>query len=101
MDDKARSLILGFTPTDPSSSFSSSRPPFSGKLPYKPHAHLLYISAHDSLLAHMHGLDSQLMKLEPSKDLRHHSSVAEPVYTRLSNAENQARLINPLKSRTT
>ena len=97
LDDKAKSIILGYTPIESSSRASSSstfssnrspfgKPPFGGKPPFKPQAHLHEISAYDFLLANMHDLDSQHVNTEPSEDLDDNHPVVDSIDTRLINA---------------
>ena len=79
MNEKAKSIIIGYTPTDQPSKASSSCGFFSNRSPFsKPEVHLHELSAYDYLLAHMHNLDPQEMKNEASEDLEVPSAVAEP-----------------------
>jgi hypothetical protein len=62
LDDKAKSIIPGYTPSNPPSNVSSSsgthfgKPPF-GRPAFKPQAHLHDLSAYDFLLANMRDLE--------------------------------------------
>ena len=100
LDDKAKSIILGYTKPEPTKpAFLANCPPFgkssfgqSGKPPFKAQANLHEISAYDFLLANIH--DIAPSEDDPDPDL----VIDEHEDSQVSDESNDTRLINAAKS---
>jgi hypothetical protein len=100
LDDKAKSIILGYTKPEPqqarfpTNTSNFRRPPVSqsGKAPFKPQVDLHEISAYDFLLANIH--DDAPSGDDPDPNVL----VSEDNDPRSSEDTNYKRLINAAKS---
>jgi hypothetical protein len=103
LDDKAKSIILGYTPPDQSRQgfSSSSKSPFGKPPPGQPHrgphskaqVNLHDISAYDFLIANMHQMATNDTDPDPDEVV---PDVADP--TLITDNETDVRLINAAKS---